>query len=278
MEKYFLNLRLFDEGGEPPEAEVVYGNPPEGGNDNNAAAEVDYDAVFEKLIKDERYKPSYDKRMGAAIKDRFKSADADKKQLASAQRFLDAASVRYGVDPADIDGLLAAMDDDSGYIEQQSMQSGMSVDAFKQHQSLLRDSRELQRMRENQQAQTDLNGWMEEAAALKETYPNLNVLAEIGNPQTGNRFLGALRNGLTVEDAYFMVHRNELMGGVMQHTAQKAVEKVTNDIKARGMRPAENGAGGGAPAKVYKNDPSAFTDDDVERVHRMMLEGKKIEL
>lgn len=273
------------DGQAAPAVEVVYGKAPAAeakGQDGAAAKQapevkVDYDAEFEKLIKGD-YKDAYDKRMKGALQDRFKKADATERQFLEAQKFLDAAALRYGKDPSDVAGLMEAFDSDKAWLAQESLTSGKSEDEILEHRQLLRDRAELQRMRQQQQVQGDLNRWLAEGAALQGTYPGLDVLAELNNPQSGSEFLGLLRSGVGVDKAYKAVHMDEILGGAMQLSAQKATEKVTNDIKARGMRPSENGASGAAPARVYKSDPSKWDDKDIDRVRKQVLAGETIRL
>lgn len=56
--------------------------------------------------------------------------------------------------------------------------------------------------------------------------------------------MGLLRSGVDARTAYEVVHKDEIIGGAMQYTAQRVQEKVVNDIRARGMRPPENGGSG----------------------------------
>ena len=54
--------------------------------------------------------------------------------------------------------------------------------------------------------------------------------------------------GISVEDAYFAVHRNEIMAAGMQVTAQKTAQKISNAIQAGSRRPTEAGTSGQAPS------------------------------
>lgn len=315
VKSYFLNLSLFDAAGatgagpastgaasdpasggstDPAkgdnaaaaaEPEVIYGKPPaEEAKGQSGASEkregegegqVDFDAEFDKLIKGD-FKDAYNTRIQKTLSERFKRADATEKQYAAAQKVLDAAALRYGLDPNDTDALIKAFDKDKSWLTQKAMQNGVSEEMQLEIEKGQRAQAELGRLRQQSQLQANLNGWMEEGSALQATYPGLDVLAEINNPETGKKFLNTLRAGNSVEDAYFLVHKDKILGGAMQYTAQKATEKVTNDIKARGLRPTENGASGAASARVYKSDPSSWDDKDIDRVRKEAQSGKRI--
>lgn len=61
----------------------------------------------------------------------------------------------------------------------------------------------------------------------------------------------------------------------MAYTAQKVREKVVEDIRARGMRPSENGAVS-SPAAVTKTDVNALTKAQREEIEKRVLRGEKI--
>ena len=304
MGKYFLSLHLFDAAPAPgpapapaaatvdgttdtstdgkgadAETEVIYGKPAEDEPQEGAPRQkgTDFEAEFERLIKGD-YKSAYEKRMQNALKDRFKNANATEKQFKEAQKVLDTVALRYGKEPSDVNGLLAALDGDTAHLTQRALENGVTEDQQKMIDQGIRAQAELARLQKQQRVQNDLNAWMQESETLKATYPNLDVLAEINHPETGEDFLYDLQRGKSVAEAYRRAPVDEITSGLMQHTAQKATEKVISDIKARGMRPPENGSGSAAPAKLYKSDPSQWDDKDIERVRKAAMEGQRIRL
>jgi len=306
MGKFFLDLHLFGDGGgvgagagtesaaaattgaqasekgiEDDEGDgVVYGKPPEGEPSQKAAAQPDPKAraaEFEKLIKGD-YKAEYDARMQKAITERFKNSKQMEAELSKSRDVLNALGLRYGKDPGDVQGIIAALDEDKTWLAQEALQRGVSEDELLRVRSLERDSAELARMRQRNELADNWNRWSIEGESLKTTFPGFDLETEMRNPETGERFFGLLQKGNSVEDAYFNIHRHDILGGAMQYTAQKIAENTTADIRARGLRPPENGGSGSAPAKVYKSDPSQFDDTDLDRVTRAILAGKKVNL
>jgi hypothetical protein len=54
--------------------------------------------------------------------------------------------------------------------------------------------------------------------------------------------------GISVEDAYYAIHRNEIQTAAMQVTAQKTAQKISNAIQAGSRRPDESGTSSQAPS------------------------------
>lgn len=97
----------------------------------------------------------------------------------------------------------------------------------------------------------------QQAEALRQTFPNFDLRTELTNP----KFLmltspkGA-ELGITLEDAYYMVHRDELQKAYMQVTASKTAEMVSNAVASNTMRPNESGVRS-APAPMV---PKSYAD------------------
>ena len=130
----------------------------------------------------------------------------------------------------------------------------------------LRNYQEAERQRRQMQA------WQTEAEALKQKYPSFDLEAEVGN----EHFVRLVRGGVSMEHAYTVTHLNDIMGGVMQATQQQTEANVVANIRARGMRPQENGAkrSGGV---VYKTDPTKFTKEDRAAIVKLMQKGQTFE-
>ena len=81
-----------------------------------------------------------------------------------------------------------------------------------------------------------------------------------------------LDHGIGVATAYQAVHFDDLMGGALQHAAVTTEKKVLDSIRARGARPAENGAGGSSGAREKPIDVTKLTKQQrnelIERARR----------
>lgn len=269
MEKFKMDLRLFDEGGAGSTAGAEGTAGAATGTDAGTQTR-DFDAEFDAMIKGE-YKGAYDKKVSGIVKDRLKGSKQTESKLKDAESLLSLVGERYGWDGKDMAALRASLESDKAYLEQEALERGMTVEQLAEVKRLERENKELLRQQTEAQEKVEferkLGGWLQEAEALKGTYPNLNLYEEFGNPQ----FVRLLDAGVGVEMAYQAMHFNDLMGGALQYTAQQTQKAVLDGVKANGMRPTENGArsSNGINQKI---DVSKLTDEEcdalIERARR----------
>lgn len=238
-------------------------------------------AAFEQLIKGD-YKDLYDERVKAQLDRRFKNTNALKERVEALEPVLQMLGEKYGVDPGDANAVAKALQNDASYYEDEALRQGLSVEQLKHIKQMERENAELLRRsqeRERQEQQQRKHAaWYQAAQELAGTYPGFDLAQEFSDPGIGPRLYGLLDNGVDLRTAYEVIHKDELMGGYMQHTANVVREKTVNDIRARGMRPAENGTSGNAASKVVKKDPSQFSRADREEIARRVLRGERIQL
>ena len=94
--------------------------------------------------------------------------------------------------------------------------------------------------------------------------PDFDLKAEMENPEFKNYIL---QNGLTIEDAYFLAHRDEIIEGA----AKEALKRMTE----RQNRISENGAGKNSPAVVKKN-PKEMSDKEIDDIIERVQNGERI--
>ena len=101
---------------------------------------------------------------------------------------------------------------------------------------------------------------------MKKVFPNFDLRTELSNPAFAR--MTSPNVGISVEDAYYAVHRNEIQTAAMQVTAQKTAEKISNAIQSGSRRPDESGASSQAPsvstfnyAKASREQRDAFKKD-----------------
>lgn len=241
-------------------------------------------AEFEKLIKGD-YKDLFDERAQKIIDTRFKQTKALEEQASKAESLapvLDILAGKYGVAGDDVDALVKAIQEDDSYYEDEAMQKGLTVEQLKHMKRMERENAEFKRaaaeVQRKQEASRIYAQWQEQADACKQMYPTFDLQAECASPESGKRFLSLLQSGVDVQTAFEVVHKDELIGGAMQYTAKAIQQKTLNDIRARGMRPVENGASGNGAAAVVKADPKSWSKKDREEVSRRVMRGERIEL
>lgn len=235
---------------------------------------VDKRAAFEELIRGE-YKDQFDARMQKIINQRFRETKSLQAQAEETKPILDMLAQKYGVPGGDLKKLTAAIEEDDAYYEKEALDRGVSVEQLKQMRRIERENAELRRSVQESQRREEANrvysGWVKEAEALKEIYPGFSLEAEVQD----QRFIDLIKNNIDLRTAYEVVHRDEILSGAMQYTAQQVSQKMAEGIKAKGSRPAENGVSAQSAA-VVKSDVNALTRKDRDEIERRVMRGERI--
>lgn len=258
---------------------VVYGrqaadiNSPSAGENASAESAPTKSELFAQMINGE-YKDEYTKAVQKIINKRFREAKTTQETLASHEQLISILSQRYGTD--DVKKLAEHLQSDNALWQDLADEQGLTV---AQQQELMRlkmseqeKERALNRYRKAEEKRMRVEKWKAEAEALKAKYPAFDLDTEVDNEY----FVQLVRSGVPMEHAYTVVHLNDIMGGAMQATKQQTEANVVANIRARGMRPQENGSkrSGGV---VYKTDPSKFTKADREAILKRMAKGEQFE-
>ena len=300
-----LHLHMFDEGvasgsasvgsaetgstsvgGSEAQAQVVYGReePQTDNNDsaNHGSSEVqprvetpNLNAEFNELISG-KYKEQYGAKLQEAIQNRFKNSADYEGQVNQYKEIFAPLAQMYGLEIDDIDGLKNVIWNEDGLLSQYADREGLSVDKAKQFLEMKTESayrskvdEEIELAREERETQ---KRWESEAAELQQYFPNFNLKSEIASvPGFGDY----LQMGLSVNDAFYLAHRAEIMQGASSHQAQQTQAQTIQNFQNRAARPVENGMNSG-PAIMRKADPSKFDKNDVMEVIRQARAGKKI--
>jgi len=239
-------------------------------------AQTDPEAEFEKLIKGQ-YKAQYDARMQDTIQKRLKGTKETVDKYNALQPVLEILAKKHGVDASDIEALQKAIEADDSYFEEEALKQGMSVKQFKEFRQIQKENADLKAQMQEQQTKENANklyaGWMNQAEETKKIYPSFDLKAEMANP----KFLELLKSNIDVRTAYEVLHKDDIIRGAMQFTAQTVESKLAKKIAAGGARPAENGMSSGSAA-VVKSDPSLWSKEDRREVARRVARGEKIRL
>lgn len=241
-------------------------------------------AEFERLIKGD-YKDLFDERAQQIVDTRFKqmkALEAKASQADALSPVVELLASKYGVDGSNVEALVKAIQEDDSYYEDEAMQKGLTVEQLKHMKRIERENEAFKRAAQEQQRRQNADRiyaqWQQQSETCKQVYPGFDLQTECANTETGQRFLGLLKSGVDVRTAYEVVHKDDLIGGAMQYTAQTIQQKTVNDIRARGMRPTENGGSGNSAAIIRKSDPKTWTKRDREEVSRRVMRGERIEL
>lgn len=100
--------------------------------------------------------------------------------------------------------------------------------------------------------------------AFSRKNPDFNMKKEMENPDFV-RYVW--EKGLTIEEAYFLVHREELLEQSARESEQAMAE--------RSKRMVENGAGKNHPA-IAKKNPKDLSDKEVDDIIERVRRGEKV--
>lgn len=278
MEFFKINLCLFGEGGEGATgADSGVSDAPtsnEMGEGADPTAEEDRQSQYAKFKND--FKAEYDAEVQGLIKDRLKrsskeNADLNGKLKAS-EPIIKAMAKKYGVDASDYNAILSAFEADDQNLEEEAFQRDMSVEQLRQFKQIERENQALREAERERQAQAVYAQWDREAEELKQIYPNFNVGEELND----DRFVKMLDSGVDMRSAFEVLHRDEIMGGAMKYTAQKAAEKVANSVRANASRATENGLSSNS-ASVNSFDIGKLSRAQMEEYKQRALNGERID-
>lgn len=79
----------------------------------------------------------------------------------------------------------------------------------------------------------------QQAEAMKALFPGFDLRSALDDPAFAR--MTAPDVGISVEDAFYALHRSEIQSAAMQVAAQKTAQMLSDTIRSGQMRPAENG-------------------------------------
>lgn len=223
--------------------------------------------------------PEYNKQMQATIQSRLKSAKAAEETLTKLTPALELLARKYNLDAEnmDYDALTKAVEDDGDYYENKALEMGVPLETAmqidRQERDTARRQREEARTLEQQKIQQHIQKLEQQGETLKKTFPNFDLKAELQNPAFAR--MTSPNVGISVEDAYYAIHRTEIQTAAMQATAQQTAQKLSNAIQAGTRRPVENGTSGQAPS-VTTFDYRNASREQRDALKKRILAGEKI--
>lgn len=225
--------------------------------------------------------PEYNQKMQEMVQGRLRADKPKVEAMDKLQQALALLAGKHGLDPDNIDyGALAQkiVDDDSFY-EDRAMEMGVGVDTAKRivqmEQETARLRQQEQRSQEEQRFAAHLQSLQQQGEALKATFPGFDLSRELQNPVFAR--MTSPGGGISVEDAYYAVHRRELQEAAMRVSARKTAEQISNTIQARGTRPSE--AGTGAPSVStfdYRKASKAEREALKQRIRQAAARNEKL--
>lgn len=230
--------------------------------------------AFDELI-DGEYKDIYAEKFQQAFNRRFKETKGMEQSLTAQKPIMDMLMQRYKIEDGDVSKLQTAIEQDDRYWSEAADEAGLTVEQYKAMQKLERENAELKLIRQRQQgqeaAQQKLNQWYSEGEKLKEVYPTFDFRAEAANRD----FMGLLKSGLGVQQAYELVHMEEIKAAAARTAAETAGAQMKARIQNKAARPTENGTSSQS-AVIVKNDVHNLSRADRAEIARRAQRGEKI--
>ena len=234
---------------------------------------------WDEIMKD----PEYNKQMQAVVQSRLKTAKGAEEALSKMTPALEVLARKYDLDPAnmDYDALAKKINDDDSYYEEKALEMGVSVETAKKVDQMERNTErqkaQQERTLQEQKIQQHFIKLEQQSEEMKKVFPNFDLRKELQNPAFAR--MTSPNVGISVEDAYYAVHRNEIQTAAMQVTAKKTAEKISNAIASGSRRPNESGASSQAPsvstfdyAKASREQREAFKKD----LRAKLARGEKV--
>ena len=228
---------------------------------------------WEEIMAD----PEYNKQMQAVVQSRLKSAKGAEEALAKIAPAIEVLARKHGQDPAnpDYEALAKAINDDDAYYEDLALERGVTLETAKridqQERDHARQQKEEARNLEEQKIRNHFVKLEQQAEEMKKMFPNFDLRTELQNPKFA-QMVGP-NSLMSMEDAYYAVHRKEIDAARSQVIAQQTTQKLSNAIQAGSRRPNENGTSGQA-ASVTTFDYSKASKEQREALKREIYAAK----
>ena len=276
----YFGLQLFADGGAGGDGTGAAGSDAgsqEGqqpGTEANGQQSAPQEPTFDELIKG-KYKADYDARVQKTIQARMRGAKANEERLAKTEPLLQMLGQKYSVDPGDVDGLMAALDNDEQMWQAEAADKGMSVENLKALRTAERENAMLKRQQELNQreaaARETYTKWVAQAEQAKQKFPGLDLESCLEDAQ----FVSMLQSGVDVESAYWARYHDDIMQAGMEKATTEAQKKLSASVASGSRRPTESGVGNG-PTVSQKVDVSNMSRSEFTAYMDRIMRGERI--
>ena len=228
----------------------------------------------DELVKD----PEYNQWIQDIVKARLKESSEYKTAMDDLGPALELLARQYGIDlgKKDYKALAQKITDDDHYYETKAMETGDSVETVKkleqQEAELNRFRRQEAQNLETQKINRHFASLEQQGEALKAKFPGFDLRTELQNPVFAR--MTAPDSGLTVEDAYYAVHRAEIQSAQAKVIADQTAKQMANSIRSNAARPDESGSRQGSSTVSF--DYSKASRAQREELKRRIRSGERI--
>ncbi len=268
-----------------PELRKVYGQsqpqkPAQGNVPANKGNEAPANTIEDRWneLKKGEFAELYGRDVQGAIQDRFKNQADFEQKYNALEPMLKVLRDRAGVQSNE-DLSKQILDDDSLY-EDEAAEKGMTVESLKIYKQMEAENQRLKRQEqeniEQQMVRNHYNKLVQQADEFKKTFPDFDLHKAL---REDSRFLRLTSPevGLSVKDAYFAIHHDELAPQMMAYGMERAKQQMGQTLQAQRRRPAEGAMKAqGQPAADVKIDPRQLSRSERKRLYDMIHQGKQV--
>ena len=233
------------------------------------------------LMKDDQ---ELNREVQGLVQDRLRefaaSQEPAKKQLQAIAPAMEVLGRKYGMlqegKAPDIEAISKAILDDDEMYEERAAELGTDVATARRMDELERiaaraKEREQQDL-EQQQARAHIQKLINQGEEMKQLFPDFDLRREMEN-ETFRRWTGP-QIGMSVKDAFFALHREEIQRAQAEALAQQMQQKMANAIAAGANRPNETGRA--QSASVGQVNLPSMTHTELETLKKRIYAGEKI--
>ena len=195
---------------------------------------------WDELMADPEYKSCFDSRVQEIVRKRLRDRHGSEETLGRLRPVLEALGEKYGLEST----------------------APEAIDA----QALSELIRTPPGFGSGEEIRQHLEELAYQAAALRESFPEFSLEREMEDPEFLR--LTAPHTGLTLADAYYALHREEI--GAM--AARRSLEALTRAVSYGGARPRE--IAGNMAASSMTADPRSMSRDEREALKKRIYEAK----
>ena len=120
-------------------------------------------------------------------------------------------------------------------------------------------------------------GLQRQAEAMREVFPGFDLGRALDDPLFAR--MTAPDVGISVEDAWYALHRTEIQSAAMQVAAQKTAQMLSDSVRSGRLRPSENGTrpqGAGVAAFDYRAASPQQRAALKKRIREAAARGEKL--
>ena len=227
----------------------------------------------DSLLGNPETKKIMDDYANEIVRNRVKSTGQEAENFRKLAPIIDTLAGYYGMDRANLnlDELAQRVVGDDNYYEDRAIAEGKNVEDVRKAAVAAAQQQQLQ----EQTLRAHFDSLRVQADDLKQRFPQFDLSTELRNPAFA-RMVGP-GSLVSVEDAYYAVHRQEIQQAQQEAAQKAAMEAASRSIQAGQARPVENGSTPtAAPAGTVNIRDKAYREDLKRRIYAAAARGEHI--